>query len=88
MRAQLGDALVFPGYEQDSWVAAQRYRSRPWSELVDVWIAFNTQVASAIESVPAAKLPTRCVIDADEPVTLGFIMTDYLRHLRHHLAQF
>ena len=88
VRAQLGDALVFPGYEQDSWVAAQRYRSRAWSELVDVWIAFNTQVASAIESVPEAKLATRCVINAGEPVTLEFLMQDYLRHLRHHLAQF
>lgn len=88
VRAQLGDALVFPGYEQDSWVAAQRYRSRAWSELVDVWVAFNSQVANAIESVPASKLPTRCVIDAGEPVTLEFLMRDYLRHLRHHLAQF
>jgi hypothetical protein len=88
VRAQLADALVFPGYEQDSWVAAQRYRGRPWSELVDVWIAFNTQVASAIESVPAGKHATRCVIDAGEPVTLEFLMRDYLRHLRHHLAQF
>ena len=88
MRAQLGDALVFPGYEQDSWVAAQRYRSRAWSELVDVWIAFNAQVAGSIESVPATKRGTRCVIGAGEPVTLEFLMKDYLRHLRHHLAQF
>jgi len=88
VRAQLGDALVFPGYEQDSWVAAQRYRSRAWSELVEVWIAFNTQVASAIEAVPEAKLPTRCVIGSGDPVTLEFLMRDYLRHLRHHLAQF
>lgn len=69
-------------------MAAQRYRGRPWSELVDVWIAFNTQVANAIEAVPAAKLATRCVIDAGEPVTLEFLMRDYLRHLRHHLSQF
>ena len=88
VRAQLADALVFPGYEQDNWVAAQRYRTRAWSELVDVWIAFNTQVASAIESVPETKLVTRCVINAGEPVTLEFLMNDYLRHLRHHLAQF
>lgn len=88
MRAQLADALVFPGYEQDGWVAAQRYRSRAWSELVDVWMAFNTQVASAIESVPASKLATRCAIGAGEPVTLEFLIHDYLRHLRHHLAQF
>jgi hypothetical protein len=88
VRAQLGDALVFPSYEQDSWVAAQRYRDRPWSELVDVWTAFNTHVANAIEAVPPAKLSTKCVIGAEEPVTLEWLMRDYLRHLRHHLDQF
>ena len=88
VRAQLADALVFPGYEQDSWVAAQRYRNRSWSELVDIWVAFNAQVANAIESVPARKLSTRCVIGNGDPVTLEFLMQDYVRHLRHHLAQF
>ena len=88
VRAQLADALVFPGYEQDNWVAAQRYRNRSWSELVDIWVAFNAQVANAIESVPAEKLSTRCVIGTGDPVTLEFLMQDYLRHLRHHLAQF
>jgi hypothetical protein len=88
VRAQLGDALVFPGYEQDNWVAAQRYKHRKWDELVEVWIAFNAQVASAIEGVPAAKLSTKCAIGSDEPVTLEWLMRDYLRHLRHHLSQF
>ena len=88
VRAQLGDALVFPAYEQDSWVAAQRYRDRTWAELVDVWVAFNTHVANAIEAVPASKLGTKCAIGSNEPVTLEWLIRDYLRHLRHHLAQF
>ena len=39
VRAQLQDDLVFAGYEQDAWVAAQRYGDAPWVELVVLWRA-------------------------------------------------
>lgn len=87
MRAPFADPFIWPGYEQDVWVSAQRYRDRPWPELLDLWAALNRHVAHAIESVAAAKLQTRCVIGEDEPATLEWLMRDYLRHLRHHLAQ-
>ncbi len=87
VRAQLVDPLVFPGYEQAAWVAANAYRTRPWTELVDLWVALNRQVAQVIESVPPARLQTRCVIGGAEPVSLEWVMTDYLRHLKHHLGQ-
>jgi hypothetical protein len=86
VRAPYADPFVGHGYDQDVWVSVQRYRDRPWRELLDLWAALNRHVAHAIESVPAAKLQTRCMID-DEPVTLEWLMRDYLRHLRHHLAQ-
>src|SRR5688500_4747794 len=34
VRAQFQDDLVFSGYEQAEWVAAQRYQESPWDELV------------------------------------------------------
>src|SRR5574339_505768 len=34
VRAALDGRLAFPDYEQDGWVALQRYRQRPWRELV------------------------------------------------------
>jgi hypothetical protein len=87
MRAPIADPFIWPGYEQDAWVSALRYRDRRWAELIDLWAALNQHVAYAIEAVPASALQTRCIIGSSEPVTLEWLMRDYLRHLRHHLAQ-
>jgi hypothetical protein len=37
--------------------------------------------------IPPAKYAVPCVIGDDAPVTLEFVVIDYLRHLRHHMAQ-
>jgi hypothetical protein len=87
VRAAAADPLVFPGYDQNAWVAVNQYRAKPWSETVSLWIALNRQVAHLIESVPAGRLPTRCVIGDNDPATLEWLMRDYMSHLRHHLRQ-
>lgn len=87
VRAQLADPLVFPAYSQDAWVGLQRYRDESWDELLQLWLALNKHVAHVIESVSASKLQTRCIIGESQPVTLEWLMRDYLRHLRHHLGQ-
>lgn len=87
VRAQLVSHFVWPGYDQQLWVVLHRYRDRPWMELVDLWVAFNRQVAQVIESVSAEKLQTSCTIGDSEPASLEWWMRDYLRHLKHHLAQ-
>ena len=40
-----------------------------------------------IRRIPVASLDVVCRIGDSEPVTLGFIVEDYVRHMRHHLAQ-
>jgi DinB superfamily len=87
VRAQLASAYVGPGYEQQTWVAAHGYKERPWLELVELWVAANRQVAAVIARVPAAKLQTPCTIGDDAPVSLEFVMQDYLGHMKKHLAQ-
>jgi DinB superfamily len=87
VRAQFVDSLAWPGYQQADWVSVQRYRDEPWSDLLDLWAAFNRHLAHVIEYVPESKTGTQCVIGNGEPVTLEWLMRDYLRHLRHHLAQ-
>jgi hypothetical protein len=87
VRAQFTSPFVWPGYEQQAWVALHRYRDRPWPELVDLWVALNGQVAVVIETVPQEKRRTACVIGDHEPRPLEWWMEDYLRHLRHHLEQ-
>jgi hypothetical protein len=87
VRAQTVDPFVWPGYDQQFWVSVHRYRDRPWAELVGLWVDLNRQVAQIIEGVPPVRLSARCVIGDAEPATLEWWMRDYLRHLRHHLAQ-
>ena len=87
VRAALAGRLAFPDYEQDAWVALQRYRQRPWRELVGLFEALNRHVAHVMESVAADRLAAPCVIDDSAPVTLEWLMQDYVRHMRHHLAQ-
>ena len=74
-------------YDQGAWVSMHGYRDRAWSELLDLWAALNRQVAYVIAAVSPERLQTRCIIGDNEPVPLEWWMRDYVRHLRHHLAQ-
>ena len=85
VRARGSDPLVFPGYDQDAWVAAHGYRTRSWSELVDIWVAYNAQIAQVISSTPAGMRAVQCRIGDNEAVTLEWLMQDYVRHMEHHL---
>jgi hypothetical protein len=52
--AQQQEDLVFSGYAQDAWVAAQRYQDAPWEELVSLWRQFNLHLARVMEAAPAS----------------------------------
>jgi len=85
VRARQGTQLTFPGYEQEHWVGSQGYRERPWLELVDLWRLYNRHLAHVIGRIPEQQLAVSCAIGADEPVSLGYLIEDYLAHIRHHL---
>jgi hypothetical protein len=87
VRAQQGTGLAFPPYEQEHWVACQHYADRPWDEIVTLWQAYNRHLVHVIRHIPEEKRRVPCVIEHPEAVTLGFLVDDYGRHLRHHLAQ-
>lgn len=87
VRLQLSDQLSLPGYEQDGWVSVQHYQNESWEQLVQLWRSYNLHLAHVMADVPEDKLENTCAIGGDAPVTLGFIMTDYVRHLKHHLRQ-
>jgi len=98
VRARWQDDLVFAGYAQDEWVALQRYQDAPWDELLDLWSAFNRQIARVMAAVPeTTRLRPRTkhnldeiawqTVPRDRPATLDYFMTDYVGHLEHHLRQ-
>ena len=88
--------LVFSGYDQDGWVELQQYQDVPWNELLDLWVAFNRQIARVMDAIPEAvrgKVHTRHNLDlvafrVEQAVpTLEWFMLDYVAHLEHHLRQ-
>ena len=87
VRAALADELDFPGYDQTECVQVQAVQSAPWPVLVNLWASYNRYLAHVIARLPAAKLEVPCQIGSNEPVTLAFLVEDYLRHLVHHLEQ-
>jgi hypothetical protein len=87
VRAQQGSELTLPGYEQDHWVGAQGYQQRPWGDIVGLWEVYNRHLAHVIRRIPPAALGVTCRIGDGAPVTLGFIVEDYVTHMRHHLQQ-
>jgi len=87
IRAQEGSALTFPPYEQNHWSASQYCNERAWADLVALWYAYNAHLAHVMAHIPDRSLDVPCVIESGTPVTLEFLVTDYVVHLRHHLAQ-
>jgi hypothetical protein len=87
VRAQEGFAYSGPGYAQEHWVAVQGYQESAWDDLIALWRAYNRHLAHVIERIPDARRGTVMTIGADAPKTLAFIASDYVVHLRHHLAQ-
>lgn len=79
--------LDFVGYKQDSWVALQQYNDANWLKIIDIWAAYNHQIAHIIENVDPSVLGHTISIEGTGPFTLQFIMTDYAEHLKHHLRQ-
>lgn len=98
VRAQRSSDLVFEGYDQDEWVRIQRYRDRPWEDLVQLWRQYNHHIAFVMAATDESALTrprTSHSLDtiafrpvaADRSVTLEYLMRDYVDHLEHHLRQ-
>lgn len=95
---QLKNDLVFPGYDQNGWVATNHYQEARWAQLVELWRAYNLHLHHVMSHAAPEKLNTPCTLHTlqeiafktvpqAEPVTLAYLMKDYVDHLKHHLDQ-
>jgi hypothetical protein len=84
VRLQIEEGQSLPGYEQMAWVRLQHYAEREWAQVLALWFALNEHVAWTIGHVEKARLANRGVV-AGEPLTLGFLIEDYVAHMEHHL---
>ncbi len=86
VRACHNVAADFPTYSQNDWVRIQKYNESDWGVLVELWSAYNRHLSHVVECIPQDAMSSSCNIGGDNPVTLEFVVKDYLRHLRHHLG--
>ena len=84
VRLQIEAGQSLPGYEQMAWVSLQHYAEREWAQVLALWFALNEHVAWTIGHVEQASLANRGVV-AGQPLTLGFLIEDYVAHMQHHL---
>jgi len=84
VRLQLQAELDLPGYDQEGWVRAQHYELRPWQDVLALWRVLNEHLAHTVEHADRASLAHVWRYEG-QPLSLGFIIEDYIAHLKHHL---
>lgn len=98
VRGQSKEDMIFSGYAQAEWVKIQHYQSKSWKDIVELWAAYNLQIAHIIHYMPDAirfraisqhnlhKIAFRTVPE-QESTCLEYFMVDYVGHVEHHLKQ-
>jgi len=87
VRAAIVGQYTGPKYIQNAWVDAHGYASQPWATLLSWWEAEHEILMAVVDHISDDKLQTQCIVGADQPVSLSFLIEDYLRHQRWHLKQ-
>ena len=86
VHAQEGDSCSL-SYAQDHWVAVPGYQELSSDEIVALWRGYNVIWRTSSSAFPW-RAAGRCArTGRTRQMTLGFLADDYVRHLRHRLAQ-
>ncbi len=87
VRAAIDGAYAGPGYAQDAWVESHGYAEQNWGDLLLWWSAEHQILMVVVDRTTEDRLGAMCRVGDNEPVTLRFLIEDYVRHQQHHLAQ-
>jgi hypothetical protein len=87
VRAAIQGEYAGPKYAQDAWVAAHGYQSQDWHTLLRWWETEHEILAAIVDRIPDERLDSSCIVGDNAPVTLRFLIEDYLAHQHHHFGQ-
>lgn len=81
VRTQFEDNPVIL-YDQDAWCTFNHYNDIKGSQIISLWIAYNSQLLEL-----AKRIPEKDLLKKANGLTLEFLIKDYVSHLEHHLRQ-
>jgi hypothetical protein len=87
VRTAIDGYYAGPKYAQDAWVAAHGYAEQEWETLLRWWQVEHEILAAVVDQISEDHLDAECIVGDDAPVTLRFLIEDYLDHQRWHFAQ-
>ncbi|MDE3200429.1 MAG: DinB family protein [Acidobacteriota bacterium] len=87
VRCAIDGKYAGPGYAQDHWVNAHGYVDQSWVTLLKWWDVEHDILAAVVKRIPESRLKAKCVVGDADPVTLRYLIEDYLHHQRWHLSQ-
>jgi len=87
VRAATEGAYAGPKYAQDPWVEAQGYAEQFWETLLRWWQVEHEILNEVVARIPEDRFGTLCTVGSDAPVTLRFLIEDYITHQQWHLKQ-
>ena len=87
VRAALDGSYSGPDYAQQGWVDLHGYAKTPWKQLLQWWLTEHELLSAVVDHIPEARLESSCMVGNNAPVTLRFLISDYLSHQHHHLQQ-
>ncbi|HEX9653984.1 MAG TPA: DinB family protein [bacterium] len=74
-------------YDQVNWNRYSHHRAMNTQHLISFWEIYNRHLLAIIKTITPENLQRTCRINQPEPVTLQWLIEDYVRHLGHHLRQ-
>ncbi|HEY9128153.1 MAG TPA: DinB family protein [Acidobacteriaceae bacterium] len=87
VRASTEKEYSGPQYDQDAWVAAHGYGSQSWETLLGWWSTEHAILAAVVDNIGEEQLAVSCTVGDAAPVTLRFLIEDYIAHQKWHLNQ-
>jgi hypothetical protein len=87
VRAAMDGSYTGPQYGQDAWVVAHGYAEQLWETLLRRWLAEHEILMAVVDRIPEGRLEARCVVGGEAPVTLRFLIEDYVTHQQGHFKQ-
>ena len=85
VRGQFEDSPAI-AYDQNKWNEYNFYQQMDASQVIAFWTVYNKQLLALMKHIPRENLQRTCTVGS-KPVTLEFLINDYVEHLEHHLMQ-